>query len=148
MQNRADPVLYTIGYQDATQADVIARLTAAGVGLLVDVRAVASSRRAGFSKTVLSASLAEAGIGYRHLRALGTPKPGRDAARAGRTEEMRAIFAGQLETPEALDQLAALEALARAEPVAILCFCGAAAGCHRRMLAERLAERGLPWRDL
>ena len=147
-QNRADQVLYTIGYQDATQADVIARLTAAGVGLLVDVRAVASSRRAGFSKTVLSASLAEAGIGYRHLRALGTPKPGRDAARAGRTEEMRAIFAGQLETPEAHDQLAALEAAARAEPVAILCFCAAAAGCHRRMLAERLAERGLPWRDL
>ena len=142
------PVLHTIGYQDATQAQVIAQLAEAGIAVLVDVRAVASSRRAGFSKTVLRESLAEAGIGYRHLRALGTPKAGRDAARAGRTDEMRSIYARQLATPEAVDELAALEALARERPVAILCFCAGAPGCHRRVIAERLATRGLPWRDL
>jgi uncharacterized protein (DUF488 family) len=141
-------MLRTIGYQDATQAEVIARLRAAGVGLLVDVRAVAASRRAGFSKTVLRESLAEAGIDYRHLRALGTPKAGRDAARKGRTQEMRAIFADQLATPEAQDQLAELAALARARPTAILCFCAEPAGCHRRVLAERLAGGGIAWEDL
>jgi len=148
IESHRGAVLLTIGYQDATQPQVITRLTAAGVAVVADVRAVAASRRAGFSKTVLRESLAEAGVDYRHFRALGTPKPGRDAARKGRTDEMRAIFARQLATPEAQDQLAELETLARARPTAILCFCGAAAGCHRRVIAERLAERGLAWCDL
>ena len=76
-------VLATIGYEKATLAEVIDRLRAASVEVVIDVRAIAGSRRAGFSKTLLSASLGEAGIGYRHLRGLGTPKPGRQAARAG-----------------------------------------------------------------
>ena len=66
--------LFTIGYEGATQADVIARLKTAGVQTLVDVRAVAASRRAGFSKTILGESLKAEGIGYVHLRGLGTPK--------------------------------------------------------------------------
>ena len=75
--------LATIGYEAATQDAVIDRLKAAGVEMLVDVRAVAASRRAGFSKTVLAASLAEAGIGYVHLRQLGTPsRAARPPARA------------------------------------------------------------------
>ena len=76
--------LFTIGYQNARQADVIERLEQAGVQLLIDVRALAGSRKPGFSKSNLAASLAEHGIGYRHLRALGTPPDGRAAARAGR----------------------------------------------------------------
>ena len=98
--------LFTVGYEAATLPDVIGRLRAAGVQLLIDVRAVAASRRPGFSKTALSAGLAETGIDYLHLRALGTPSEGRAAARAGRTAEMRAIFAAHLEEPAA--QLALL----------------------------------------
>ena len=141
-------MLYTIGYQHATQAELIEVLRTAGIAVLADVRAVAASRRAGFSKTVLRTSLAEAGVDYRHFRALGTPKPGRDAARKGRIDEMRAIVDRQLATPEAQDQLAELEALARARSTAILCFCADAPGCHRRVIAERLAARGLDWLDL
>ena len=81
-------VLATIGYERATLDDVIGRLKRAGVEIVLDVRAVAASRRAGFSKTLLSGSLKAAGIDYLHLRALGTPKPGRQAARAGRIQEM------------------------------------------------------------
>ena len=99
-------VLATIGYEKATLPDVIARLKAAGVDTLIDVRAVAASRRAGFSKTLLSNSLAEAGIDYRHLRGLGTPKSGRQAARAGRIAEMHDIFEVHMREPEALAQLA------------------------------------------
>ena len=109
--------LATIGYEGATQADVIARLRAAGVEIVIDVRAVASSRRPGFSKTILAASLAEAGIDYLHLRALGTPKPGREAARAGRIDEMREIYEAHLATPEAVDALAHCAAVAaRSQP--------------------------------
>jgi len=130
--------LFTIGYEGATLPDVIGRLQAARVQVLLDVRAIAASRRPGFSKTVLSASLAEAGIDYVHLRALGTPAPGRQAARAGRTAEMRAIFAEHLETPEA--QLAFLHAgeIAGSRPTALLCYEADATTCHRAMIAERL----------
>jgi len=131
--------IYSVGYEGATLAEVLARLKGAGVARLLDVRAVASSRRAGFSKTMLGASLAAEGIDYVHLRALGTPKPGRDAARKGRTAEMRAIFEVQLATPEAQDALAKAAALAAERPTALLCFCGQAAKCHRRALTERLS---------
>ena len=133
--------LFTIGYEGATQADVIGRLKAAGVETLVDVRAVAASRRAGFSKTILGESLKAEGVDYLHLRALGTPKAGRDAARKGRIAEMREIFDVQLDEPAAQLQLAELRAVAGEKRVALLCFEADHAGCHRAVLAERLAAQ-------
>ncbi|MFN4040632.1 MAG: DUF488 family protein [Brevundimonas sp.] len=110
--------IYTIGYEGAAQPEVIGRLKAAGVRLLVDVRAVAASRRAGFSKTLLGESLKAEGVDYLHLRALGTPKAGREAARKGRIEEMRAIFADHMAEPEAETAYQQLRALASEQPVA------------------------------
>ncbi len=136
---------FTIGYERATLPEVIAALKAAGVAVVADVRAVASSRRAGFSKSLLAAGLAETGIDYVHLRALGTPKAGRDAARAGRIAEMRAIFEAHLATPEAQDALARLATMAAERPIAMLCYEADAAHCHRRAIAEQL---GGAWRDL
>lgn len=130
--------LATIGYEAATQDDVIGRLKAAGVETVVDVRAIAASRRAGFSKTILAASLAEAGIGYVHLRQLGTPKAGREAARKGRTEEMRSIFEEHMTEPAAQLELKAAEDLAGSRKIALLCFEADHNGCHRKILAERI----------
>jgi uncharacterized protein (DUF488 family) len=135
------PPLATIGYEGATLPEVIGKLQGAGVRIVIDVRAVAASRRAGFSKTLLSTSLGEAGIDYRHLRALGTPKPGRQAARAGRIAEMHAIFEEQLQTPEAQMQLAEAAEIASERPAALLCFEADASGCHRRIVADRIHER-------
>ena len=135
-QNR----LATIGYERATLADVIARLQAAGVELLIDVRAVAASRRAGFSKTLLSASLNAAGIGYVHLRQLGTPKPGREAARKGRVAEMHAIFEDHMAEPAAQLELARATELVREKPVALLCYEAEACVCHRRILSDRIRQ--------
>lgn len=135
------PSIATIGYEKATLDEVIGRLKAAEVELLIDVRAVAASRRAGFSKTMLGNSLREAGIDYLHLRGLGTPKAGREAARKGRIDEMRAIFEAHLETMEAQ---AAFDEAARAvgaRRAALLCYEADAAGCHRRIVGERLIER-------
>jgi len=133
--------LCTIGYESATQPAVIAALRAAGVEVVIDVRAVASSRRAGFSKTLLAASLAQAGIDYVHLRPLGTPKAGRQAVRHGRIAEMHAIYNEHLKEPEA--QLALAEALdiARERRAALLCYEADAACCHRRIVAERLSAK-------
>jgi uncharacterized protein (DUF488 family) len=133
--------LFTIGYEGKTQDEFLGELTDAGVELLIDVRAIAASRRPGFSKTALAGALAEKGIGYLHLRPLGTPAAGREAARKGRVAEMREIYAVQLETPEA--QLAmemALDAAAEKKAV-LLCYEADPAGCHRSMLAERMLSR-------
>lgn len=132
--------LFTIGYEGEPQAAVIERLKAAGVEVLVDVRAVAASRRAGFSKTVLGASLGEAGIDYVHLRPLGTPKAGREAAKKGRIGEMREIFAGHMAEPTSEAAFQQLRALAAEKTTALLCFEADHAGCHRAVLAERLAS--------
>jgi len=135
------PSLFTIGYEGKTQAEFLQELEAAGVELLIDVRAVAASRRPGFSKTALANGLRECGIDYLHLRALGTPADGRQAARAGRIAEMRAIYAVQLDTPEA--GLAMEQALAEASArrSALLCYEREAPDCHRSMLARRMVER-------
>lgn len=133
--------LATIGYEKQTQDVVIGRLKDAGVELLIDVRAVAASRRAGFSKTLLAASLNEAGIEYLHLRQLGTPKPGREAARHGRIAEMRAIFEKHLEEPGAQLELARATELTSERKVALLCYEADANGCHRLIVAERICER-------
>ena len=136
------PAVFTIGYQESTPDAVIGTLATAGVGLLVDVRAVAASRRPGFSKRQLAAGVATAGIDYRHLRGLGTPADGRLAARTGRYGDLRRIFETHLATDTAkaeLDELAGL--VAAGTPVCLLCFERHAGHCHRRILGEKLAER-------
>lgn len=132
--------LATIGYESAPQARVIETLRAAGVQVLIDVRAVAASRRAGFSKGLLSSSLLDAGIEYVHLRELGTPKEGRMAARKGRTAEMRTIFEAHLEEPKAQLQLAQAIEIAKAKKAALLCYEADHRGCHRSIVVERMLE--------
>ncbi len=133
--------LATIGYEQSTLDDVIARLKTAGVQIVIDVRAVASSRRAGFSKTLLAGGLNEAGIDYLHLRDLGTPKPGRQAARAGRIAEMHEIYRAHLEEPAAQVQLAQACEVAEARTAALLCYEAEAASCHRAIVAGLIQGR-------
>ncbi|UUR09392.1 DUF488 domain-containing protein [Sphingomonas glaciei] len=128
------PRVFTIGYEATTTGEFIAALKAAGVAQVIDVRALPLSRRPGFSKTPLRLALEEEGIGYVHLRALGTPADGREAARKGRTAEMERIYAGQLELPEAMAAAAQLGELVREKPSALLCFERHPEGCHRSML--------------
>ena len=128
--------IFTIGYEGATVAEFLAALQSAGVERVIDVRAVANSRRPGFSKTPLRNALAEAGIEYVHLRALGTPADGRAAARAGRHEDLERIYAGQLELPEAMKETAEMLDLAAEKPSALLCYERDPAGCHRTLLVD------------
>lgn len=131
--------IFTIGYEGATQGEFLAALEAAGVRRVIDVRAVPNSRRPGFSKTPLRNALAEAGIDYVHLRALGTPPDGRAAARAGRHTDMARIYAGQLELPEAMAEGAQMLDLAADKPSAVLCFEREPAECHRTLLLDTVA---------
>jgi uncharacterized protein (DUF488 family) len=139
--------VFTIGYEQSTAAAFFDALKQANAGLVVDVRAVAASRRPGFSKRQLAAGLDEHGIGYVHLQKLGTPKEGRLAARSGHTAEMLRIYERHLETPEAQHQLDELVALAKAlkersgRPLCLLCYERDPAHCHRQRLADDLQVR-------
>src|SRR6266705_6196689 len=103
--------LFTIGYEQTPAKAVLDELESAGVKLLVDVRAIASSRRPGFSKNQLAAGLDERGIGHVHLRGLGTPKEGRLAARAGDAKGLERIYSKHMKTPQAKEELDELRAL-------------------------------------
>jgi uncharacterized protein (DUF488 family) len=131
--------IFTIGYEGATMDEFLAALKEAGVERLIDVRALPLSRRPGFSKSPLRAALEEAGIEYVHLKALGTPAEGRSAARAGRHSDLKRIYAGQLELPEAIVQAAQMIELAKEKPSALLCFERQPAHCHRTLLLDAVA---------
>jgi uncharacterized protein (DUF488 family) len=131
--------LFTIGYEGATMDEFLAALRGAGVERLIDVRALPLSRRPGFSKSPLRNALAEVGIDYVHLRALGTPADGRAAARAGQKAELERIYAGQLELPEAMVAAEEMKGLAAEKPSALLCFERDPACCHRTLLWQSVA---------
>ena len=134
--------LYTIGYEQTPAKAVLDELESAGVKLLVDVRAVASSRRPGFSKSQLAAGLDERGISYLHLRGLGTPKTGREAARSGKFDLLHKIYSAHLKTTQAKEELDELSALVKKSgPVCILCYERDHQQCHRQWIAEIIEDR-------
>lgn len=126
--------IYTIGYEGATMDEFIEALTRAGVEQVIDVRALPLSRRPGFSKTPLRGALAEAGISYVHLKALGTPKEGRDAAKKGDRATLERVYDGQLELAEAQAQSAQMRDLAKEKVSALLCYERSPDCCHRTLL--------------
>ena len=131
--------IFTIGYEGTTVGEFIAALQSVGVQRVIDVRALPLSRRPGFSKSPLRATLEEARIEYVHLKALGTPAEGRAAARAGRHADLERIYAGQLELPDAIVQSAIMLEMALEKPSALLCMERDPAHCHRTLLLDAVA---------
>jgi len=132
--------VWTIGYEKVGQGDFVAALKAANIKTLVDVREVANSRRAGFSKKSLAAALDEAGIAYIHMKPLGTPKAGREAARKGDTETMHRIFEAKMVEPESQLALAETAELAKKGRVCLMCLEHDWRECHRTIVAGRLQD--------
>src|SRR5258707_7445997 len=134
--------LFTIGYEQTPPKAVLDELERSGVKLLVDARAVASSRRPGFSKNHLAAGMDERGISYLHLRGLGTPKEGCEAARGGKFALLHRIYAAHLKTPQAREELDELSALVKKSgPICILCYERDHSHCHRQWIAEIIRDR-------
>jgi uncharacterized protein (DUF488 family) len=132
----------TIGYQTATVRTFLEALARHRIDLLVDVRAVASSRRPGFAKSALAANLQGANIEYLHLRGLGTPAEGRAAARSGHHGEMKRIFDRHLNTAGAQAELETLAEIVRSgRRACLLCLEADPTHCHRSLVAAALGER-------
>jgi uncharacterized protein (DUF488 family) len=133
------PLLATIGYEGASLERLVATLQAAEVATVLDVRDLPWSRRREFAKGRLSEVLAEAGIGYLHRKALGTPKTGRDAAKAGDRAAFAKILADQLDSAEGQAALSEAAALAKKGRLCLLCYEHDPGQCHRSEVAARLA---------
>jgi uncharacterized protein (DUF488 family) len=134
-------ILYTIGYEKTLLRDVLATLTTAGVSTLLDVRDRPISRRPGFSKRQLAATVEDAGMRYVHLAALGTPPEGRLANRRREWGQFWVIVEEKLGRPEAELDLHRAAEIAEATPSCLLCYEADWRVCHRRRIAEILAER-------
>jgi uncharacterized protein (DUF488 family) len=134
--------LFTIGYEQAKPDAVLGELRRAKVDLLVDTRAVAASRRPGFSKRQLAAALDEAGIAYLHLQKLGTPTEGRQAARSGDIDTLWRVYDKHIKTPQAQDALDELVALIKSgKRIALLCYERDPKHCHRSRVAALVKKR-------
>ena len=134
--------LFTIGYEQAKPDAVLTELKRANIDLLVDTRAVAASRRPGFSKRALAASLDAAGIAYVHLQKLGTPAEGRAAARAGDVDTLWKIYDRHIKKDEPQAQLAELVTLIKSgKRVALLCYCRDPKTCHRSRVVANVKKR-------
>ena len=134
--------LFTIGYEKAKPEALMTELKRAKVKLLVDTRAVAASRKPGFSKRQLAATLDENGISYLQLQKLGTPDEGRQAARAGKLDTLWRIYAKHLKTPEAIEAMDELIAIVKSgQAVCLLCYERDKDCCHRSRIAEVVHER-------
>jgi uncharacterized protein YeaO (DUF488 family) len=77
-----------------------------------------------------------------HLRALGTPRSGREAARSGKFDLLHKIYSAHLKTPEAKEELDELSALVKKSgPICILCYERDHKQCHRQWIAEIIEDR-------
>lgn len=130
--------LFTIGYEKASISDFVATLARVGIQQVIDIRELPQSRRKGFSKNQLSDHLNAASILYRHVRQLGDPKHGRDAAKAGRLEEFKSIYNAHLDLSASLAALKDVASLAAEKPSVLLCYERDARNCHRKIVADRL----------
>lgn len=130
--------IFTIGYEGTDIDRFVETLRVVGIKRIVDVRAVALSRKKGFSKKSLAERLSIEGIDYIHLVNLGDPKPGRDAARAGQYEKFRAIYSKHLNSEEAQASLRELLDVAGEKPSCLLCFERDPVTCHRTIVAEEM----------
>ncbi|WP_371212370.1 DUF488 family protein [Methylocystis sp. SC2] len=126
----------------------MATLHAVRIAVLVDVRAIAISRKKGFSKTALKTRLNSEGIAYQHMNELGDPKPGREAARAGRIDEFRRIYSEHLRGADAQASLRKLTELALERSVCLLCFERDPKHCHRSIVSDHLIPMGFKPLDL
>ena len=134
--------LFTIGYEQTPAKAVLDELEHAGVKLLVDVRAVASSRRPGFSKNQLAAGSTSAAFPICICAGSARPKTAASPRAAANSTLLHKIYAKHLKTPQAREELDELSALVKKSgPVCILCYERDHRHCHRQWIAEIIEDR-------
>lgn len=133
-----------LGYEGLTIKEFCAEVATLGVSMVVDVRLNALSRRPGFSKNGLRAALADMGVDYLHLPALGNPRDNRSGFRypesaAGR--DARERYGAIVLSPAGNRAIEELADLANVETLGFLCFERDQRVCHRQVVMDHLEAR-------
>src|SRR5437667_2201245 len=143
--------IWTVGHSTRPIEELLKLLAAADVQLLADVRRFPGSRRhPQFNQEALAASLADAGIEYRHFVDLGGRRSKRlpDSPNTGWRVEQFNAYADYMQSPEFLAALDELMAVAKKQPTAIMCSEALPQKCHRRLIADALIARDWQVRHL
>jgi uncharacterized protein (DUF488 family) len=130
----------SVGYERHRDHRAFARhLKSSGVERLLDVRELPISRRRGYAKSALREAMADVGIEYLHVKALGNPKPYRDLYKSGRIAEGRERYREHLlsEQRAALDDLVPL---LREKRSALMCVEHDETTCHRTVIVQSLRD--------
>jgi uncharacterized protein (DUF488 family) len=143
-------MIFTIGHSTRTADAFLGLLAAHGVTGLADVRTVPRSRRLPhFSHDALAPFLEAHGIAYIHLAGLGgLRKPARDSPNGGWRNEGFRGYADHMRTAEFAEALGALLAFARDRQAAVMCAEAKWWQCHRQLIADALAARGIEVRHI
>lgn len=134
--------IYTIGYEGAEIVPFLKTLQTCGIERVIDIREVPVSRKPGFSKGSLGAALEAQGISYVHLKALGDPKPGRDAMRRGDYPAFVEIYNAHLALEAGQHALREAVEMACKESSVLLCFERTPKECHRTIVANEMLKHG------
>jgi uncharacterized protein (DUF488 family) len=143
-------VVYTVGHSTLPLTNFLALLAAHGIQLVADVRQFPASRRhPQFGREALAAALADAGVGYVWLRALGGRRRTRDDSPhvAWRNPSFRG-YADHMDGAEFAAGLAELLGHARDRPTAVLCAEAVPWRCHRQLISDALVARGVDVRHI
>jgi len=139
--------VYTIGHSTRSLEELIALLREANVTVLIDVRSYPRSRaNPQFNADVLAAALERAGLGYRHMKALGGRRGAQDLGRPSPNGLWRhgafRNYADYALTPAFAVALGELRDLARDSRCAVMCAEALWWQCHRRIIADYLLAAG------
>lgn len=131
--------IFTVGYEAYTSATFAEMLARSGVEQVVDVRQLPISRKKGFAKNGLKATLEAIGIDYSHVQAFGCPKEIRNEYReTGDWSRYSIKFKAYIKTRH--EELILLGEKAAQVKCALLCLEEDYNFCHRTYVAEELAE--------
>jgi uncharacterized protein (DUF488 family) len=144
------PTIHTIGHSTRAIEAFIDLLRAYGAGQLVDIRTVPRSRHnPQYAQDALRASLADAGIAYVYLKALGGLRPKQaDSVNTGWRNQSFRNYADYMQTDAFAGAIDELIGLAQATPTAIMCAEAVPWRCHRSLVGDALLIRGFEVIDI
>lgn len=135
--------LYTFGYEGLDIDAFVLRVNDAGIKSIVDVRELPLSRKKGFSKSSFKEALAQSGIAYVHIPALGCPKEIRNSYKANADwAQYTRKFLAYIETQDAT--VRELVKISKATTACLVCFEADYTMCHRTYVARAARKLGGP----